>query len=524
MQLFLDGTEQLLVLEAPQDITLAPAGVRLRLSLGPDEELVAASLTLYRFAGTSAPDFSAPVVATDSAGADPLTSFSWLTADWGGARSVRTVSLIFTSATKLKVRVQIARGASAWFSPPGPHTFVVPNGTNVTLTASFPDTVADRVMVELLDGDDGQPVTGSLAETPVITFGAHARDVTVRVVGNRDGFRHAGELPAEETAVPDLLASLRAAAGGILPGADIELELGADIAGMAQLEWSFAWNQLVRVFPDHTDTRALALPWGESVRTTLAELDGGALESVELALAMDPARQRIALAPQAAPSYIGAVALLGKPLHDNAQAFAVAPGQPLAGVDLWLRPLSSRLRMRVDICPDNGGQPGDAPIPGLTGARECTWPENQLPLAPAWLDVPLDAPALPPAGVFWLVVQVEDGEILWYLDGVRPAGAAGPRHRRNQGAWLDREASDPGAWALTRLRVVFVEPPPPLIAELVVVASGGSSSARSLILEEDGLWRWRTDTPEAAARVDLRLSTGVAAQVVMSRLRLAYRP
>ncbi len=513
MQLVLDGMAQPLARAAPQQIMFAPAGARLRLSLGPDEELVAASLTLHRFAGTAQPALPAPALATSRPDGS-LAGISWLIADWGNARSLRSISMTFASAANLRVRMHIARGGSAWFSPPGPHSFDPAGGTNVLLQVVVPDMVADRVMLELIDRTTGQPTTATLVAAPSFTFGAHARDVAMRVIEHRDAFAHAGELPAAGIAVPDLLATLRATAAVPLSGMDIELELRAEVAGFAALAWSFTHTRLVRSLGD-SDTRTLSLRWDEPVSTVLADIPAGRPESIELSLAGEPTPERMALVPADTSQ---AVALLGQPLHDSAVSVLLALDAPLAGVDLWVRPLSVRVRVRVDICPDSGGQPADRPV--ATGACELALPGDDPPLVPMWIAVPLDTPVMPPSP-FWLVVHVDEGELLWFLGSERPAGVAAPRHRRNDGAWLG--IGDPGAWALTRLRVSSTEPPPPIACDLIFVAPDGSQRAEAATVDAHGTLRWGTDAPQPARRVSLRLRSVVATTLTLSRLRLAYR-
>jgi hypothetical protein len=250
-----------------------------------------------------------------------------------------------------------------------------------------------------------------------------------------------------------------------------------------------------------------------------------------------------------------ALAALGRPLQENAQRFAVDMGTALAGVDLYTRALSRRVVVDVEVRADASGQPAATAIDGLTGTVELSGDG-----APGWLAVALEQPVAVP-GVFWVVVQVREGELLWYVAGDPPAAAEGLRYRHNGGAWLGpwpqrpeleesaQEEPEPepgpkrGTWGLTRLRARAAQQPAPPVATLLFVAEDGTSTEVAMTLE-DNMLRWRApeaefedeagaedeaeagDETEATpvSRVDLRLRAAVAGEVTLSRLRLAYYP
>jgi hypothetical protein len=531
----------------PKSFLVPAEGLRLRLALEPGEELAEASLALHRHTGPDVPAFAAPVVET-SAGAS-VANVSWVKADWGSARTVRSFALGFGGdvAGPVLVRVQIATGGSGWFSPPGPHAFTLTTVTGATtLNGTFPDTVADRVMFELLSASTGQPVSATLDSPPlVIGFGAHARDLGLRLAGGRDFFTHAGELAAGATrAVPDLLATLQAATSAARPEPDdidspveIVLELRVAVTGFVALSWSFAASRIVRRFADQGDTRRLVLPWKEPVREGLQLAPPGKPETLTVAVASEPVPERLVLEP--AQTELGeAVAALCRPLADNAQPFALALAQPLAGVDLWARPLTTKVTARIDVRADDGGRPTAVPNRAIAGTLVID--EDSVARGPSWWPVTFEAPGSPPVaspgGRFWLCVQIDEGELLWFLGAQRPAAAESPRYRRDQGDWLPRQnsATSAGAggaavWALARLRVVNTEPPPPPDAQVILVDSNGNeSSPYPLAAGPDGL-RWdatgiQPEVPATIARVDLRLTAAVASTVTLSNLHLGYRP
>jgi hypothetical protein len=545
MKLFFEHQpgEKLLANATPESVLITAEGLRLRLALEAGEELAEAVLELRRDA-TAVPPFPAPTVET-SAGAG-VAGVSWVKADWGSSRTVRSFALGFGGAVAgtVLVRVQIATGGSGWFSPPGPHTFTSGVAAGTTLDGTFPDTVADRIMFEFLNQTTGQPADATLASPPLaIGFGAHARDLSLRLAGGRDFFTHAGELATGATrAVPDLLATLRDASSAARADVDMPVEIVLDVraavTGFVALTWSFAARRIVRRFADDGDTRRLALPWKEPVREALPLEPPGRPETLTVALTSEPVPERLVLEPALAE--LGeAVAALCRPLADNAQPFALALAQPLAGVDLWARPLTTKVTARIDVRADEGGRPAALPNRALAGtlAIDSTNGQASLGRGPSWWPVTFDAPGPPPVaspgGRFWVCVQIDEGELLWFLSAQPPAAAENPRYRRDQGDWLPRQASvgAPGAriWALARLRAVNTELPPPPGAEIILVDGNGSElPPYPLVAGPDGL-RWdaaglQPPVPGTIERIDLRLTATVASTVTLSSLHLGYRP
>jgi hypothetical protein len=545
MKLFFEHQpgEKPLASVTPESVLITAEGLRLRLALAAGEELAEAVIDLRRDS-KAVPAFPAPTVET-SAGTG-VAGVSWVKADWGTSRTVRSFALGFGGAVAgtVLVRVQIATGGSGWFSPPGPHTFTLAGVTAATtLNGTFPDTVADRVMFELLDATTGQPVSATLDNPPLaIGFGAHARDLSLRLAGGRDFFTHAGELAAGATrAVPDLLTALSdassAARADIDTPVEIVLELRAAVSGSATLAWRFASRKIVRRFADDGDTRRLVLPWKEPVREALPLNPPGLPETLTVALSGEPVTERLVLEPALAE--LGeAVAALCRPLADNAQPFALALAQPLAGVDLWARPLTTRVTARIDVRADEGGRPAALPNRALAGTLAIDLAgQTSAARGPSWWPVTFEAPGAPPVASpgarFWVCVHIDEGELLWFLSAQPPAVAENPRYRRDQGDWLPRQSATgaPGAriWALARLRVVNDEPPPPPDVEIILVDGNGSERPPyPLVAGPDGL-RWdaaglQPPVPGTIERVDLRVTATVASTVTLSNLHLGYRP
>jgi len=205
-------------------VLVAPAGVledrmvragaplRLQLILAADEELVAASLSLRgRTLAAAEPSFSAPTLSSDAETPGSFTAVTWVSADWGSGRSLAKLSLcVLDPGAATLAQIKIARGGSGWYSPPGPLGVSLPAGVPVSL--SFPDTVADRLMVELLELGVPRPCTlstvvidgESLGELP-LGFAPAARSPQLRLSGRSSFFTHEGVIATgTELEVPAL--------------------------------------------------------------------------------------------------------------------------------------------------------------------------------------------------------------------------------------------------------------------------------------------------------------------------------
>jgi hypothetical protein len=75
------------------------------------------------------------------------------------------------------------------------------------------------------------------------------------------------------------------------------------------------------------------------------------------------------------------------------------------------------------------------------------------PSAANWLRCELALPALVPASRWWAVLQVDQGELLWYLGDAAPTGAGPGLYRTSDGAWMPAGAQPP-SWLQARLRLI----------------------------------------------------------------------
>lgn len=537
MEVLLDDAPVSATPGAAQTVLLDGEGARLVVRLGADEELAVATLSLSPAAGDQEPSFaSAPSFATDQG--DSLANIQWISVDWGSARTLESIAPSFTSgAAALGVRVRIARGASQWYTPPGPTGAAVPD-TETTVALSFPNAVADRVMLEFVETGAESVLTNtftsvSLTGNPVLDFGREAKDFEVAVEPKRAFFTHAG-LPAATVELPKLLETLREQLElEVLSEVEIALSVGAGVAGFVGLQWAFVRDRIAREFADGEIGQTLALDFGGSAELPLFERpDDDAplaqLRSLELNFGFEPVRERLVLDP--APDQLReGLGELVEPLFDAAQRLNLptADASELVGVALRTRALSPTAAGRVELIADLDGAPAGESL--ARGSFSLDNPEGTRAV-PRWLSVDFEAPVVL-EGPAWLVAHLDSGQLVWLLGEPRDPERVGPPHyRRNDtgtgGAWLSREARNPTSWGLTRVRALEAGPLTPPALTLVLVAHDGVETLIPLTPDASGQLRWRPEDPDAvsaASAIHLRVSSEVAATVTLTDPTLTWR-
>lgn len=525
----------------------AGAPLRVRMVLEDDEELTSATLLLRgRTSSPPSVPFTAPEL--DSDAPTGFSGLTWATADWGSGRSVSRFRVRITGGGSPQLRLKIARGGSGWYSPPGPHSFAFDGSGNVS--GSFPDTVADRLMVEFFDPVTGAPDTATMviplgtATVLPVTFDALARDPSVAFVGESPFFSHRGAIADQsgskraEVAVPNLMATIREQHGEVVRAIEVELEIAADAAGQLGIGWAF---ETVHHLEDFSGAPTLesAIDWAHTetiaLLATTAEAHG-----VELRARWVPDHERVELAPDAsanspdlADDLAGAIV---RPLRQEAQGFTARPTRAITGVDLWGRALPSSgeaVALTIDIVDDRRGGPDSTPLATATSSLARTNSSAE------WLAIDLPEPLDPSAFAgerWWLVAHVDAGELLWVFSSPGPgstrrADVTGPRYRRTadaslaaaaDGSWLSRDDSDPESWALTRVRVREPEAAPtPTLTLLVDGAPVGT-----LVADRDDPDRWHLDFDDgsrpAGDSFALRVESAIAGALTLTELDLRW--
>lgn len=485
----------------------------LTLELLVDERLDDASLVLRR-ATAPAPGLAAGISNTSAGGS--LAGVEWVVAAWGQARQVEGLSLVFTSKPNpLVVRVSIARGDSGWYLPPGPHTFTL--GAAMQQQVMLPDTVAERVLVEFLD-PQGVSIAVDLSETspPRVQLGRTPRDLDLRVRGRRPMLRWSGAIPeGAGITIGDLRSRLEAELGATVRAEAVHLELRAAVAGDLALQWAFESLRVAERFVDGAPSRTMSIPWGGAVdETLLLDAPGGArVEALAVSITASSVAEQLVLAPDEDPA--GNHGQLVRPLYDAAQALVLTEPWSLTGMDVLGRALTEGTSITVAIHPDAAGRPAAAAAFELQ--RVIAGPMAE----PAWITFDLATPLLATEGRWWLVLRVDEGELVW---ATAPAPLGSLLHRRDRSQWLAHPAWN----SLLRVRAVGEPPKQPLSLSLRGADAGAPEShwELPLSLAADGTVRWSAGAipPPPSSTLALHLVADVATTVVLSNLELRYRP
>lgn len=486
----------------------------LTLTLRPidDEQLVAASLVIG--AGSGSGSSSAPVeLRSSNDGA--WTGVTWVMASWDSVRSVQSLTLEFASKPNpLVIRVSIAQGGSGWFLPPGPHTFTL--GAAMQLHAVLPDTVADRVLVELLDGQ-GSPVSADLSPVaPVgVLLGRKPRELELRVRGRRSLLRWSGAIPAEGWALEDLHARLRSELRSELRGEEVVLELRAAVAGELMLSWELDALRVAERFADASTTRSFEVGFASEHSEALlsAETEAVALESLVMAVSAAPSTEQ--LVPRSSTTTSSGDGQRVGQLHDAAQLITLAQPHQLTAIDVLVRGLVDGTTVTLSLHADDGGRPAAAPLVELQQEISARMFE------PDWVSFGFTTPVLVEAGRWWVMLKVGDGELMWLVSSATTA--SGLFHRRDRASWL---RCVPSREAVLRARALAQPPAEPVSLWLQGhPIDGGAAWELPLDIDEDGVARWSSGsvTPPVSNRIALRVAAAVTTAVTLSDLVLRYR-
>ncbi|MEM7158038.1 MAG: hypothetical protein AAF799_34675 [Myxococcota bacterium] len=525
------GDDTDLLLSGSATVQLGEQAVPLVLQLEDDEVIDGLTLRIVRAADASMAPVGLDDAALDSDGSSLLSALTWIAANFGDTYALSRFQLDFTAKPNpLVVRLGVARGDSSWYPPPGPQRFDM--GGALQLNAAFPNTIADRLMLEFFvesTGGELIPAAVSLAATPLaMTYGLHARDISVGLQGRRTFLRSSGEASTDGVTVDGLLEHVGTELDRNLRGQTITIELTAEVRGSAVLEWELSSHRVEEQFQPDLDTVALEIEW-DGIATQLLPLPAdGSSEVLGLSLGSltAPKTQRVVLAPQSTMPG-PARSQLVRPLYDAAQALSVSDSRPLAGIDIYARLFGQATSVRLGIHPDDEGQPRAAPLFEVTRTFDA-----EHSTEPAWISFELETPQPLPTSLYWLVLRSDEGDIAWFVDTPSPENVDGLTYRRDGGLWLPRGSNTESPWGQTRLRVVETTEPTAPSFELAGYETLPSSSDDPptfvAVIEpaDDGSIAWFPDdaqVPPVLARLDLRIASSVATTLSLSELELQYR-
>ncbi len=439
-----------------QVLEVGPGGLALNVTLADARRLKQATLRLAA-TGAVASEL-APAAALDSdgatVGAGGVADFSdaakaansrWLGIDWGAERAIVGLTLTAASASASQpasgARVRMF-SAGNWLPLPARDTLSFVGGA---ATARFPACAATRLTIELLaENKVNNAWTGVLVPGAVNLSGLKVGvqvtpqpcHVSIAVADDAPFFSVAGPLPAQPVAVEGLVRALNRYLSDHPGATSIPLTLRAASAAKLLLA---GFDALQEPAPTAAGTGAGSKPPPPP-----------------------PRPEKPGTQPAGNPS--GNRGRWVDARHSAAQAFQPPPaGSGLSAVELWVRALSgsgaadgsSQVSGRLALHADAAGRPADTPAAGPVPWR--------LPLSgtpsEAWLRCELPLPAVVPAAPWWAVLQVDEGDLLWYLGDAAPAGAGAGLWRVDGGAWMpvDPAAAGgdaPSAWLQARVQLL----------------------------------------------------------------------
>jgi len=213
-------------------------------------------------------------------------------------------------------------------------------------------------------------------------------------------------------------------------------------------------------------------------------------------------------------------------------------GSKVSGIDVQLRMLSPMAVIRMYAHVDCLGQPDAEPVVGGAVVLE-TQVSGNAPWPMRWVSFDLSAAVVPPGRPWWIVLKVEQGDLLWSVDpvAVDDLVAARTLYRHEGESWHERRlppAQNPGqqraARARTRVRLVADRRPEPSIKlqlgrnEIVVQPDDAGRIALDGI-EVEKLYQEALDQV-AAATIPLTffVRTPIRGKVCFSELCVRLKP
>ena len=440
-----------------QVFDIGPGGLALAVALPDARRLKLASLNLSA-ASAAAAELSPPA-ALDSDGANVgaggLIDFNdaakaanshWLGIDWHAERAITALTLgatgasAATPATGARVRMF---SAGNWLPLPARDTLSFVGGA---ASARFPACAASRLMIELLAENKvsgnwtGVMVPGAVNLTGLkvcVQATPQPCHVSLAIADDAPFFSVAGPLPAQAVSVEGLVRALNRYLGDHPGASTIPLTLRAAAAAKLQIA---AFDAVQEPLPAAAGSGAGSKPPPPPPRPETPGTQPAGNPSANRGRWCDPR-------------------------HGAAQAFDAPPaGSGLSAVELWVRALggadgaAAQVSGSLVLHADAAGRPDDSPA-----AAPVPW---RLPLAgtptEAWLRCELPLPAATPGAPWWAVLQVDEGELLWYLGDAAPVGAGAGLYRIDGGAWMPVDPAAAtgtvvGAWLQARVQLLPVD-------------------------------------------------------------------
>ncbi len=504
---------------APLDVGLD--GLTLALSIPAHVTVEDATLELHE------PDASARVtisservdIETSAGSGLPSQAVQWVAADWRSRRALVSIRVDAGDAS-LRARLKLSDGGP-WYAP---GVELLPLNDVVQL----PALKARRLLVEFVRPGEDEPTPATVAVNN-LTLEAQARPLDLELSLDESA-AFARRDPALAAGAPwivreRLLAALRDARAE--PGPTRLLLRSSSPGHLKRVQFTLDISERVRTWPNGQAEQQLTLAPDRTTRMPLPALSG-VPSSLAFSLRSEFNSERVITT--ARPS-AAAIAHRGGPGSFAAQRLPRSPtGARVVAVELYLRPLSARVKASVRLHLDRDGQPDEHSLP--EGSLELVIEhEDARPWPAAWRGVELpDALAEALAGhAAWVVLAVDEGDLLWSLDPIELDDRETPRalHRVvEEPTWRERrlpvDKREASASARARLRVTAALPPQPTLT-----LTRGSRRVSLSMDEEDAVRVSLTELQFSAASSEpfvLELRAPLAGAVTLADLDLRSKP
>lgn len=415
-------------------VRLDPTGLSLTFEVSPGVDLERAELRIEA-PGDGVELAVQPTISTSIGPLDSTKNVDWISADWGTRRALTSIEL---KSSVNKGRLKVAEGGP-WF-PPLPFEFIALNQV-VRLSG----ITATRLLLESVNTDK----TSVAATFSALNVKVAARppDFVASLENEAPFFHHPLLLNPGEVLVlrDELTSALRRVLPANLAGGTARVVMRSSAeARLQSVRLSLSGSSLVRTFDGNAERLSAPVAAGDSFTAYVAAPSGTTLQS--LAFSVDVVSRPEIVPPLPTPQPSLLVGHLVGGGFRAAQGFSTPnPDAELTGIDVFLQPLARNLVATIDIYPDAFGRPADAPYE-KSHAEASVAIEGVPPWAPRWVSFELAAPIPVKSEVFWIVLDIKEGEALWLLYDAQeadPKTEASPRgalfQAQGDRIWRERE-------------------------------------------------------------------------------------
>jgi len=397
-----------------------------------------------------------PQILTDGSGQNLLSSVNWVIAEWSAPLLLTQLTVVASMPPGEMIRVKL-------FSKGGWRPLVPTDLLEQGMSHGIVPVIASKVMLEPVTVGEYGEVTpvARLISSVSAKAGEQAAGLAI-AVGEQRPFFYYGDALSKGISIR--VDGLTDAVNKYLDNPEHTLPIPISVKSSNNgkfkvVSFTAAKAKVTEAFDNIAIGSSIPLPWQDE---TVAQLDLGdysQLKEVSFRSQSDLFDERLYLEGQGEQSK---ERRLADSNHLIAQSFSALPSKDqLAGVDILIsRPIThqreslSQIRGTLTLYPDDQGVPAPEFLDG--GQMSFILESEQLTSGKGeWLSATVDKSFVLNEGVWWLVLEINEGELLWRM-GVPNNLKIGTTLCSVSGAgWQSVEGS---LWGDTRIRVVDTLP------------------------------------------------------------------